>query len=102
MVTLRALPDWVSAIISSFNARLIYFFRIFLNPHDITVKWLSKVTMHFGYNPHLCFSSSHSEAALDEKIQYVMGHIRHLAKDSGRFLSKLKWYQEARSNGHDC
>jgi hypothetical protein len=101
MVAPRALPDWVSAIISSFNARLVYFFRIFLNPRDVTVKRLSKATMHFGYNPRLCFSSSRSEAALDEKIQYVMGHIRRLAKDSGRFLSKLKWYREARSNGHD-
>jgi hypothetical protein len=101
MVAPRAVPDWVSAIISSFNARLIYFFRIFLDPRDITVKRLRKATMHFGYNPRLCFSNSHSEAALDGKIQGVMGHIGRLAEDSGSFLSRLKSYREGYSDGHE-
>jgi hypothetical protein len=91
----------VSAILSSFNARLIYFFRIFLDPRDITVKQLRKATMHFGYNPRLCFSNSHSEAALDGKIQGVIGHIGRLAEDSGSFLSRLKSYREGYSDGHE-
>jgi hypothetical protein len=99
MVAPRALPDWVSAILSSFNARLIYFFRIFLHPRDITFQRLMKATKHFGYNPRLCFSDSHSETALSEKIRGVQGRIERLALDAHAFLSRLNSYREGQLDG---
>ena len=60
-----------------------------------------KATMHFGYNPRLCFSDSYSETALSGKIEGVQGRIESLAVDSHTFLAKLNSYREGKSDGND-
>ena len=78
MVATRAFPRWVCLRVTSFNARLIRFFRVFLYPFDICLKLLSLSTSYFGYNPRLCFNAARSVEVLETK-EMVMSRIRDVA-----------------------
>ncbi len=93
MVAPGAFYDWVGLTISSFNARLIHFFRIFLHHNDITFKLLRESTSYFGYNPRLCFNASDSAATLKEKIWEIEMRIEDVAEgmnDISNILYKLR------------
>jgi len=79
MVAARAFPRWVRLRVTSFNARLIRFFRIFLYPFDISLKLLSLSTSYFGYNPRLCFNTARAVGVLETKKEVVMSRIRDVA-----------------------
>jgi hypothetical protein len=52
------------------------FFRIFLNPFDISFKRLREATLYLGYNPRQCFSAALSAEELAEKKSDVRWWIR--------------------------
>ena len=80
MVALRTFPNWVDLSISCFNARLIHFFRIFLDPRDITFELLEESTSYFGYNPRRCFEASSSIA--NSKV--IKKEVESAIKDAAR------------------
>ena len=86
MVARRAFPNWVGLSISSFDARLVHFFRIFLHPRDITFKLLKKSTSYFGYNPRRCFDASYSVTRLKAKTEEVLTQITDIGKEPSRIL----------------
>ena len=65
MVAPRTFPNRVGLRISCFNARLIHFFRIFLDPRDITFERLKESTSYFGYNPRRCFEACSTDLELE-------------------------------------
>jgi hypothetical protein len=78
MVTVRAFPNWVGLNISSPEARLIQFFRIFLHYRDITVPLLRESTWYLGYNPRECFAASISVGRLlaaREQVKVQIGYV---------------------------
>ena len=79
MVAPRTLPYWVGLSISCFNARLTHFFRIFLNPYDITFDLLLESTGFFGHNPRRCFEASISFADLKLHVNNVSSAIKSRA-----------------------
>jgi hypothetical protein len=93
MVAPRAFPNWVGLSISSFNARLIHFFRMFLFPYDITFKLLSESTSYFGYNPRRCFDASISETRLRAKKNEVLNQINYTGPEPSHILKALLSYR---------
>jgi hypothetical protein len=93
MVAPRAFPNWVGLGISSLNARLIHFFRIFLHPRDISFELLRKSTSYFGYNPRRCFDASCSAARLEDNKRMVLRQIRSIAQSTDRILQMLIPYK---------
>jgi hypothetical protein len=93
MVTPRAFPNWVGLSISSFNARLIHFFRIFLHRGDIKFKLLRESTSYFGYNPCRCFDASRSVIRLEAKKQQVLRKIKSIAGNTSHIVDVLILYQ---------
>ena len=93
MVASRAFPNCVGLNVSSFNARLIHFFRIFLYPDDINFKLLRKSTLYCGYNPRECFRASYSVTGLEAKMSEVMMRISFIAIDTDHILQALQSYQ---------
>src|SRR5260221_8968371 len=79
MVTPRAFPSWVCLKVTSFNAQLMHFFRIFLYPLDISPEVLKKSTSYFGYNPLRCFISASSVKKLEEMKEVIKLQITDIA-----------------------
>ena len=98
MVGPRAFHSWVSLGISSFNPRLIYFFRVFLHTFDVTSKLLGESILYFGRNPRRCFDESHSRARLEAKKGEVVLVIRNLARKPTEILRVLC---NRRANAYD-
>ena len=83
--------SWVCIRITSFNARLIHFIRIFLYPSDISLKLLRLSTLCFGYNPRLCFSAARSVNVSKRKMAVAMSGIRDISGDILQLLCSTRW-----------
>src|SRR6266852_5596690 len=89
MVVPRTVPNWVGLSISSPNARLIHFFRIFLHPFDITFNVLRKSTSYFGCNPRECFDASYSATRLNAKTVGARAQVMYIARKRDVFDEPL-------------
>src|SRR6266852_1721190 len=89
MVVPRTVPNWVGLSISSPNARLIHFFRIFLHPFDITFNVLRKSTSYFGCNPRECFDASYSATRLNAKTVRARAQVMYIARKRDVFDEPL-------------
>ena len=91
MVAPRTFHNWVGLSISCFNARLIHFFRVFLDPRDIVFELLKESTTYFGYNPRQCFAASTSVTKLNNTKKMVESAITSAAGgDILRLLSEAQ------------
>ena len=98
MVGPRAFYNRVGLGISSFDPRLIHFFRLFLHSRDVTFKLLKESTLYYGYNPRRCFDVSYSRRRLKAKKMDVVQVITHLASNPSELLRVL---HDRRANAED-
>ena len=89
MVAPRAFPCWVCLGVTSFDARLMHFFRMFLHPLDISLRLLRKSTSYFGYNPRLCFRAACSMDVLESMKDAVISRITRVATRQSNILHLL-------------